>query len=286
MSGLRVGFVGVGNMGGAMALRALSQGASVVAFDLSEPARQRLAAAGAEIVDSAAEVARRCDTISVVVNYDADVIAALDGDMGLLAGVSPGAVIAIHSTIHLETLHRAVAMARARSADVVDAAVTGGGGAAEQGKLAVLVGGPQAAVRRLEPAMRTYASIVMHAGDVGSGMAAKLAVMVISFGKLAATYEGLALANRAGIDTDELAKVVMHSEAVSGIHDFFLPVRANAFAHGPDANLLGIARHEAPKSQKDLHAAIELASRYGLSLPVTEAAHDTMSSVWGLELTV
>jgi 3-hydroxyisobutyrate dehydrogenase-like beta-hydroxyacid dehydrogenase len=277
-----IGFIGVGNMGGAMAERVLSQGGAVVAFDASPKASERLAAAGAELVESAAAVARRCKVISVVVNYDADVLAVMDGPQGLLAGAAEGTTVAIHSTIHLGTLETVAANARRQSITVVDAAVTGGIEAAARGELAILLGGPDDIVERLRPALESYASMIIRCGDMGAGMAAKLALMVISFGKLAATYEGLALASAAGVDTIELAKAVGHSETQSGIHEFFLSQRAQLFASGSNELLAEIARHEAPKSQKDLHAALEVAARHRLDLPLTAVAHDQMPLVWGM----
>jgi 3-hydroxyisobutyrate dehydrogenase len=99
-----IGFVGVGNMGSAMALRTLREGGAVVAYDAFAPARQRLADAGATIADSAAAVAAQCGIVSVVVNTDQRVREALMGPDGLLAGARQATIVAIHSTIHLETL--------------------------------------------------------------------------------------------------------------------------------------------------------------------------------------
>ena len=128
-----------------------------------------------------------------------------------------------------------------------------------------------------------YASLVIRMGDLGAGMAAKIALMVISFGKLAATYEGLLLARGAGVELSEFARVVAHSETQSGLHSFFLHERARRFADDYSGPLRDIGRHESPKSQKDLHAAIELAGRVGVTLPLTSVAHDEMPATWGLD---
>jgi 3-hydroxyisobutyrate dehydrogenase len=277
-----IGFVGVGNMGFAMARHALQQGVAVVAFDPSSDARDRIAAAGATTVDDPASVATRCAEISVVVNTDQQVRDAILGAGGVLQGAAPGTVVAIHSTIHVETLEAVAAAAADVGVTVVDAAVTGGVEAAAAGRLAVLLGGDLEAIERLRPGLSSYASLVVRVGDLGAGMAAKISVMVISFGKLAAAYEGLLLADAAGVGVDELARIVAHSEQVSGIHDFFLHERARRFAPDYEGALLAIARHESPKSQKDLHAALELAAHVGVSLPVAAAAHDEMPAAWGV----
>jgi 3-hydroxyisobutyrate dehydrogenase-like beta-hydroxyacid dehydrogenase len=283
MTGTTVGFVGIGNMGGAMATRVLEQGGAAVAFDTNPTIREQFAAKGGTIVDSARAVAQNCDLISVVVNTDTQARNAILGSDGVLEGCTPGTVVAVHSTIHLETLREIAASAAEKSVPVVDAAVTGGPAAAARGELVVLLGGDEAPIAAARPHLNWYASLVWHAGPLGSGMAAKIAVMVISFGKLAATYEGLLLANAAGLDPVELAKVVTHSESQSGIGPFFVSARAKAFsADGADL-MHQIGTHESPKSQKDLHAALELAAQLGIDLPLARVAHDEMPAVWGLE---
>jgi 3-hydroxyisobutyrate dehydrogenase-like beta-hydroxyacid dehydrogenase len=169
---------------------------------------------------------------------------------------------------------------------VVDAAVTGGPDAAARGELVVMIGGDSATFERLRPALSSYASLIVRVGDLGAGMAAKIALMVISFGKLAAAYEGIHLARAAGVDPAEFVRIVEQSERQSGLHDFFLRERAQRFADDYDGPLREIARHESPKSQKDLHAAIELADRLGVTVPFTRLAHDQMPAVWGLDHSV
>jgi len=279
-----IGFVGVGNMGSAMALRTLREGGAVVAYDTIDTARKGLADGGATIVDSAAAVAAQCRIVSVVVNTDQQVREALAGSDGIIAGAAKGTIVAIHSTIHVETLEQMAAAAATQSVIVVDAAVTGGPDAAARGELVVMIGGDPATFETLRPALANYASLIVRVGHLGAGMAAKIALMVISFGKLAAAYEGMNLAQAAGVDLAEFVRIVAQSESQSGLHDFFLRERTQRFAHDYQGPLRDIARHESPKSQKDLHAAIELAARFGVALPLTSLAHDEMPAVWGLDL--
>jgi 3-hydroxyisobutyrate dehydrogenase len=221
-----------------------------------------------------------------VVNTDQQVREAFTGIDGLLAGAREATIVAIHSTIHLDTLEAAAAAAAAQSVIVVDAAVTGGPEAAARGELVVMIGGDAATFERLRPALSSYASLIVRVGDLGAGMAVKIALMVISFGKLTAAYEGMHLAHAAGVDLAEFARIVEQSERQSGLHDFFLRERIERFAEDYAGPLREIARHESPKSQKDLHAAIELAERLGVTLPFAALAHDQMPTVWGLDLTV
>jgi 3-hydroxyisobutyrate dehydrogenase-like beta-hydroxyacid dehydrogenase len=275
-----LGFVGVGNMGAAMAARVLQQGGAVVAHDPSAAAARAIADLGAELAPTPAAVAERCSLVSVVVNTDDQARAAIAGSGGVLVGAAAGTVVAVHSTIHVATLEELAALAAERSVTIVDAAVTGGPDAARRGELAVMLGGPEEAVERIRPAIGHYGSLVIRVGELGAGMAAKISLMVVSFGKLAAAYEGLLLARAAGVDLAEFAAIVRHSEAQSGMHGFFIGERGLLFDGG--GTLGAIGPHESPKSQKDLHAALELARRHGVELPLVALAHDEMPAVWGV----
>jgi len=165
-----IGFVGVGNMGAAMATRVLHQGRAVVVCDSNPAACERMASEGAETADSPAAVAVGCDLISVVVNYDCQVRDTMLGETGLLAGAKEGTIVAIHSTIHLATLEEVVAAAAERSVSVIEGAVTGGPAAALRGELAVMLGGDAKSIERFRPALETYASLVLRMGSLGAGM--------------------------------------------------------------------------------------------------------------------
>ena len=88
------------------------------------------------------------------------------------------------------------------------------------------------ALETLRPSLSSYASLVVRVGDLGAGMAAKIALMVVSFGKLAAAHEGMQLAHAAGVDLAEFARIVAQSETQSGLHDFFL-VSTQRFRRAP-----------------------------------------------------
>jgi 3-hydroxyisobutyrate dehydrogenase len=280
----RVGFVGIGQMGGAMAVRTAQCGISVVAFDVDPAALAGVTRAGAEAAASAADVASRSEVLSVVVNTDAQLEEAMSSPDGILAGGHPGLVVAIHSTVHISTLEHVAGLARRLDVTVIDAAVTGGPEAAARGQLAVMVGADTATFERVRPTFETYGSLILRMGELGAGLAAKVALNLISFDKLAAAYEGLVLAQAAGVDRSSFVKIVQHSEAQSGLHDFYLNRPGTVFDESSDENrkLLAIGRRESPKSQKDLSAALELASRVGVALPVTAVAYDRMPAVWGV----
>jgi 3-hydroxyisobutyrate dehydrogenase-like beta-hydroxyacid dehydrogenase len=275
-----VGIVGVGRMGGAIAQRLLAHGRQVVATDRSTDARNRVEAVGAQIVNTPRGVAERCRQILVVVNTDAQVVDAISAEAGVIAGAEPGTIVAIHSTIRLDTLHSVAAAARAHGVVVIDAGVTGGADPALRGELAVLVGGEESTLEQLRPVFSSYASVIVRLGGLGTGMAAKHAVQTVLMGKVAAAYEGLLLAHAAGVDTIALAQAVQHAEDQSGIHPFFLAARARAFAGQGDDAWRAITTHQRPVAEKDLHAALALADELGLALPATRGASDDMPAAW------
>ncbi|MCH2172472.1 NAD(P)-dependent oxidoreductase [Myxococcota bacterium] len=278
-----IGFVGVGKMGTAMATRVLNLGHEAVVFDIEASACDHLAGLGASIAASPAEVAERCSVVSVVVNSDDQVRTAVLGKTGIVECENSSPIVAIHSTIHMETFEEVANAASEKSFRVIEATVTGGADAALRGELAVLLGGDPAQIDEIRPALSTYASLVLRVGDAGAGMAAKLALMVVSFGKLAATHEGILLAKSAGVDLKQFNRIVTHSEAQSGLHEFFLRERIASYDMNYSGSLPEIANHESPKSQKDLHAALVLAERLGIDLPVTRINHDEMPKTWGAE---
>jgi 3-hydroxyisobutyrate dehydrogenase len=281
---LTVGFVGIGQMGGAMAVRTAQRGRSVVAFDVDRAALAKVTGAGADAATSAADVAARSDMVSIVVNTDEQLQEAMSSPEGVLAGAHPGLVVAVHSTVHVSTLEQVAGLARGRDVRVIDAAVTGGPDAAARGELAVMIGADAGTFGRVRPAFEAYGSLIVRVGELGAGLAAKVALNLVSFVKLAAAYEGLVLAQAAGVDRASFVNIVKHSEAQSGLHDFYLDRPATVFDESSEESrqLLAIGRRESPKSQKDLSAALELAARVGVQLPVTAVAYGQMPAVWGL----
>ena len=280
MTARTVGVVGAGRMGTAIVERLLDQGHPVLVADAASEARDRCAALGAEVAGSPGEVAARCEPTIVVVNTDQQSLDVVLGDDGILSGAPSGAVVVVHSTVHLDTLRTLVSAATARGVTIVDAGVTGGSDPARRGELAVLIGADADTVERIRPTVAAYASLIVHTGGPGTGMAAKHAVQTVLMGKLAATYEGLLLAHAAGVDVERFAEVVQHAEDASGIHAFVLGARARAMAGHEDPTWTQICTHQLPVACKDLDAAAALADELELPLAVTRAARHDMPAVW------
>ncbi len=283
---MRVGFVGVGRLGAAMAQCALNEGHGVVVFDVDQAATSALAERGAEVAESPRLLAERCEIAAVVVLNDEQVREVVCGESGLLAAEGGADRIVIHSTIQLPTLAEVETAARSAGRILIDAGVSGGVAGAVAGELAIMVGGEEEAILGFRPLLEIYGGLVVRVGGLGAGMKAKVARNLISFGQCAAAYEGMRVAEEAGVDLASFARIVRHSENLSGMVDGYLSmptVRPADSDSKSDRQRLAQAPYIVPMAEKDLAAAIELGRALGLDLPVASAARDEAPATWGGE---
>src|SRR3954454_15612470 len=192
----KLGYIGLGNMGAPMAKRLVDWPGGVTVFDVRTEAMTPLAEAGATLADSVADVSA-ADIVSVTVLNDEQV---RDVVGELAAQAKPGNVIAVDSTISPEAAIQLAEELRPQDIHIVDAPVSGGGGAAEKGELAVMVGAQRDVYERIKPAFKQFASMVVHAGEPGAGTRMKLARNMLTFISYAAAGEAMKLAAAAGID--------------------------------------------------------------------------------------
>lgn len=274
---IKLGYIGLGNMGAPMAKRLVDWPGGVTVFDVRAEAMTPLAEAGASLADNVADVAA-ADIISVTVLNDAQVREVV-GE--LAANAKPGTVIAIHSTISPETAVELAEQLRAQDIHIVDAPVSGGGGAAEKGELAVMVGAERDVYERIKPAFKQFASVVVHAGEPGAGTRMKLARNMLTFISYAAACEAMQLAERAGIDLQQLGRVVRHTDAQSGGPGAVI-VRENMAPLEPDNFLYGPLGHAAQLGEKDLSLALALGENLGVELPLAELALKNLAAGLGV----
>ncbi len=277
-----VGFIGLGNIGAPMAARLVSWEGGLVVCDVVPAACEPLVEAGARAVATPAEVARAGATvISVMVRDDDQVRAVLTGPDGIVAAAAPGTIVAIHSTIGADTAPALAAEAEAAGVVVVDAPVSGGGIGAAEGNLAVMVGGPDDAVERCRPVFERFAGLVVHTGPVGSGTRAKVARNLLTFASFAAAGEAQRLAEAAGISLTTLARVVRHSDAITGGAGAIL-LRRTTDALPADDPLRPIMEHTRGLGEKDLGLALALAGELGVELPMTALAAGDLAGALGV----
>lgn len=262
---MRVGFIGLGSQGAPMARRIIDAGYATTLWARRPATLEAFADTPAKVAASPAELAAASDLVCVCVVSDADVGEVVAGENGVLAGLRDGAVIALHSTVHPDTCHRLAAEARTRGVRLVDAAVSGGGAAAAEGRLLVMAGGEPETVDFCRPVFATYADPIVHMGPLGSGQLTKLLNNVLFTANLATAADALTLGQALEVDPHRLAEVISHGTA-------------NSFALGRVASAGGtldrIAAHAGSTLLKDIKLMAALADAAGVPTGIVVTAAD------------
>lgn len=264
-----VGVIGLGLIGQALAHRLTATGDAPLVFDVKPDAVDRAVAAGAISTGSSAELAGRCDVVLVCVQTDAQCVAAIRGEGGVLDGARPDTCIAVLSTVSPSTIESLAAVAADRGVHLVDTPVAGRGMfSVEEGTMSVMVGDDGDLVTRLEPTLRRFASNVVAAGGLGSGAALKLAHNIVVYAGLAAMIEAVELARAAGVRDGLVENVAQASGALSELDAFTLPFYKH-FRDDPHAAEEDEAlRVAAALLEKDLADAVALAAEHDVDVPV------------------
>jgi 3-hydroxyisobutyrate dehydrogenase len=280
-SDLRLGFIGLGQIGSPMAARLLDWPGGLTVFDVSPDATTSFAERGATVAASPAEVATDAAVISVMVQNDEQVRAVLTGPDGILTTARPGTVVAIHSTVEADTPAELAEVAAASGVLVVDAPVSGGFMGAHDGNLAFMVGGADEAVAVVRETFAPMAGLVAHLGPIGAGTRAKLARNLITFASFAAVGEAMRLAEAAGVDLARLGDVVRHSDRITGgAGAVMLGQAAGPLPEGD--GLRPIYEHTRTLGEKDLSLALGLGEALGVDLPFAALAHDRLGAALGV----
>ncbi len=257
---LRIGVVGLGMIGGGVAVSLVRSGAAVVTHDLRSDAADALAGVPAPLA-SAADVARASEIVLVAVVDAGQARAALAGSDGVLAGASKDLVVVLLCTISPDAVRELAALCGQAGVALVDCGVTPGFAAAEGGTVA-MVGGDDDHVERAMPVLERFAKSVVHCGPLGSGMATKIACNVVTYATWRAVHEATALVAGAGVDVSKLAAVLRQANPA--------PLLWQDLRHTP------LGERAAPKLRalmdKDLAAAQELAVAVGVAVPLVDVA--------------
>jgi len=273
----KLGYIGLGNMGAPMAKRLVDWPGGVTVFDIRAEAMTPLAEKGATLADSVGDVAT-ADVISVTVLDDEQVREVV---AELAANAKPGTVIAIHSTISPETAIELAERLEPQGIHVVDAPVTGGGGAAKKGELAVMIGATDEVFALVQAPFSQWASLIVHAGGPGAGTRMKLARNMLHFTSFTAACEASRLAEAAGLNLQDLGKVVRHSDAQTGgagsimFRDDMKPLTPDHFLYQPFLHARGLG-------EKDLSLALALGEAVDVDLPLAEVALKNLAAGLGV----
>jgi 3-hydroxyisobutyrate dehydrogenase len=256
----RIGFIGLGIMGSGMAMNVLRAGFPLTVWNRTSAKTTPLAAAGAAVASTPAELAAASDIVVICISDTADVEAVILGPRGVLEGARPGSLVIDMSTISPAATRQIASALAEREVAMLDAPVSGGSEGAARGTLSIMVGGEAKAVQRAAPLLQAMGQRITHVGPHGAGQTVKLVNQVMVVGNCLAMAEGLLLAQAGGVDLPKALEAVSGGAAGS----WMLSNR------GPQI----LARDWRPGftialQQKDLRLVLEAADQQGAPLPGT-----------------
>ena len=211
---MHIAFIGLGHMGGPMALNLHKAGHSVTGFDLSKEACTALAAEGLKLADSAAAAVQGAEVVISMLPASPHVEALFlgNGDQpGLLSHIVKGTLLIDSSTIAAATSQKVAKAAEAAGIDCIDAPVSGGTGGAIAGTLTFIVGGSNEALERARPVLEKMGANIFHAGAAGAGQTAKICNNMLLGILMAGTSEAIALGVANGLDPKVLSEIMRRS---------------------------------------------------------------------------
>ncbi|GKS95697.1 3-hydroxyisobutyrate dehydrogenase [Acidovorax sp. SUPP2825] len=211
---MKIAFIGLGNMGGPMALNLHKAGHEVRAFDLSPPARDKLAEGGVAIAADAAAAVQGAEVLISMLPASQHVESLYLGNgqqPGLLPLLAAGTLVIDCSTIAAATSRKVAEAAQARGLAFIDAPVSGGTGGAVAGTLTFMVGGDAADLERARPILEKMGANLFHAGAVGAGQTAKICNNMLLGILMAGTSEAIALGVANGLDPKVLSEIMRRS---------------------------------------------------------------------------
>lgn len=256
-------WIGLGALGTPMAHNLLQAGHGLTVFNRTASSCEPLRAAGARVAGSPAEAAREAEVLLICVSDDRAAEAVLLGpEAGEAAihGLRPGSLVIDCSTISPATSRRLAEALAERTIRYIDAPVTGGTEGAKAGTLSVLVGGNAEDLEQARPLLEVLGSAITHFGPVGSGQEAKAVNQVLVAGSYAAVAEALELAERLGLDRQQVVAALKGGAAGSWALEHRSTPMIND--HYPLGFKLALHR-------KDLAIALEAAEAQQLELPVS-----------------
>ena len=208
---MKIAFIGLGNMGGPMALNLHKAGFTLSAYDISAASCDALREQGVTIADSAVAAARDAEVVISMLPASQHVEQLYLGENGLLDQMKSGALLIDCSTIAAESSRKVAAEAEKRGIAAIDAPVSGGTGGAIAGTLTFIVGGKEADFERARPILEKMGANIFHAGDAGAGQTAKICNNMLLGILMIGTSEAMSLGVANGLDPKVLAEIMRRS---------------------------------------------------------------------------
>ena len=216
---MKIGFIGLGNVGGKLAGSLLRNGFDLTVRDLDPAAVRPLAERGAHAGESPAAMAAACDVVITCLPSPAASRAVLEAEDGVLAGLTPGTIWAEMSTTDEAEVRRLGAPVRAQGGEPVDCPVSGGCHRAATGNIAIFAGGERAAFERLLPVLKAMGRRILHTGPLGSASVLKVVTNYLATANLVSLCEALATAKMAGMDLNTAYEAIRISSGNSFVHE-------------------------------------------------------------------
>src|SRR6185503_7474315 len=272
---MKVGFIGVGNMGGPMCRNIIKRSNhQVTVFDLNPAAVKTCTDLGGTAGKSVAEVTKGADIVMTSLPMPRDVEKVAMGDGGILANIGKGQTYIDLSTNAPSMVKKIGAGFADKGIAMLDAPVSGGTTGAEAATIAIMVGGDKKVFDDALPVLQSFSANVIHMGGLGSGTVAKLVNNMLSFCNMAALCEGMMLGTTYGLDPEKLLHVIANSSGNSNaIKNFTL--RALKGHYSPPSFALDLA-------YKDLHLALELGDELGVPLQQGASTHNLQRLAKGM----
>lgn len=255
-----IAFIGTGVMGAPMTRHLATAGHTLTVYNRSRDKAERAANdCGAAVCDSPAQAARGCDVLISCVGNDADLAEVLLGSDGALGAMAAGSLAIDHTTVSADLARRISDEATGRGVLALDAPVSGGQAGAENGSLAIMCGGSDAAFSAAEPVMQAYGTRIIHVGAAGAGQTAKMVNQIAIAGVIQGLAEAIAFAEAAGLDLDRTFEAVSGGAAGSWqMSNRWATMAKGEFDFGFAVDWM----------RKDLGLALDEARRNGASIPV------------------
>jgi len=241
-----------------MARRVVDEGFALTLWARRPESLEPFADSAATVALSPAALAAVSEIVCICVTGDVDVEQVVLGPDGVLGGLAAGGVLIIHSTVHPETCQRLSEVAAEKEIVLLDAPVSGGGPAAMERALLVMVGGDRTILERVRPVLASFGDPILHLGPVGAGQTAKLINNLAFTAQLAFALDLFAFVDQLGVDRAAMAQVLDRGSGGS---------RASSIVSGSAFELSGLGQVAGPLLQKDFGLVADIARTRNVDLP-------------------
>jgi 3-hydroxyisobutyrate dehydrogenase-like beta-hydroxyacid dehydrogenase len=271
----KLGFVGLGVMGGGITKRLLAAGHDVVGYNRTREKAHWLVDLGLRLEDTPRQVAEHADVVFSMVTNTTALEAITDGPNGILAGLRPGKIY-VDSTTGTPEGSRALAERVAETGAVMlDAPVSGSVSTLEEGKLSIMVGGDEEAFAQVEPILRDIGPTVTRIGKNGQALLMKIAINLSLHVQMVAFSEGVLLAEKDGIAREVAVEAMLNSVIASPM----IKYRGPMILEQPEEAWFNVNM-----MQKDMNLALEAGRRLDVPLPTTAVSNELLTAARGMGL--